>query len=349
MRIAIATVKVPFVYGGAEILAEGLRDALCAAGHEAEIFAFPWKWYPPSRILEQMLACRFFDVAESEGKPIDRVIGLKFPAYYIPHPNKVLWILHQHRQAYDLWDHPLAGDLMHHPDGQQVRGAIENADRQLMTEAQGIYTISRNVSARLRKFCGMDSIPLYHPPLGAELFHCAEPEPYLFFPSRIWPTKRQALVLEALTHTGPAVRVKFAGAPNNPDYGIEIRRLAERLGVSDQVEWLGNISEEHKRDLYARSMAVIYPPIDEDYGYVTLEAMLASKAVITCSDSGGTLEFVQHERNGLVADPAPASLGNALTAAWADPERTRAWGQASRRRYQDLDISWANALRRLLS
>ncbi len=56
MRVLIATVKVPFVQGGAELHAEGLRKALCAEGHEAEIVALPFKWYPPERILEQMLA-----------------------------------------------------------------------------------------------------------------------------------------------------------------------------------------------------------------------------------------------------------------------------------------------------
>jgi hypothetical protein len=116
MRILITTVQVPFIRGGAEILAEGLRDALRSEGHEAEIVAIPFKWYPPERILEQILACRLLDITETMGMPIDRVIGLKFPAYFIPHTNKVLWILHQHRTAYDLWDHTLS-DLILFPNG----------------------------------------------------------------------------------------------------------------------------------------------------------------------------------------------------------------------------------------
>src|SRR5437773_2205296 len=129
MRILIATVQVPFVRGGAEVLAEGLRDALHREGHQAEIVAIPFKWYPPERILDQMLACRLLDLTESSGTPVDRVIGLKFPAYLIPHPNKVLWIVHQHRSAYDLWDHPL-GDLINFPNGVQVRDAIRLADQE---------------------------------------------------------------------------------------------------------------------------------------------------------------------------------------------------------------------------
>ena len=97
MRVAIATVQVPFVHGGAEVLAVGLRDALTRAGHEADIVAVPFKWYPPDRILDHMLACRLLDLSESMGTAIDRVIGLKFPAYLVAHPHKVLWITHQHR------------------------------------------------------------------------------------------------------------------------------------------------------------------------------------------------------------------------------------------------------------
>jgi len=134
MRIIVATVQVPFVRGGAEMHAEGLRDALQREGHEAEIVAVPFKWYPPSRILDCMLACRLFDLSESSGAKIDCLIGLKFPAYFIPHPNKVLWILHQHRAAYDMWDTQLGG----FPDGAMVRSAIMEADKALIPEARAI-------------------------------------------------------------------------------------------------------------------------------------------------------------------------------------------------------------------
>ena len=102
MRIVIATVQVPFVRGGGEMLADGLEAALLAAGHDVETVRLPFKWYPPERIPEHVLAARLFDLTESSGSRIDRMIGLRFPAYLLPHPNKVLWILHQYRTAYDL-------------------------------------------------------------------------------------------------------------------------------------------------------------------------------------------------------------------------------------------------------
>ena len=114
------------------------------------------------------------------------------------------------------------------------------------------------------------------------------------------------------------------------------------------VEWLDWISEEQKRELYANCLGVLFPPMDEDYGYVTLEAMLSSKPVITCADSGGPLEFVVDRQTGLVADSVPEPLARAMDAVWADRRCAAAMGEAGRARYADLKISWENVVERLL-
>jgi len=119
------------------------------------------------------------------------------------------------------------------------------------------------------------------------------------------------------------------------------------LRVHDRVEWLGQISEEEKREAYALARAVVFPPLDEDYGYVTLEAMLASKPVLTCRDSGGPLEFVQHERTGLVADPNPECIANAMDRLWRSPDEAQVFGEAGRSRYEQMNINWKNVVRKL--
>ncbi len=348
MRVLIATTQVPFIRGGAEAHAEGLRDALRAEGHEAEIISVPFKWYPPEKVLDHMLACLLLDLQEVAGTRVDLLIGLKFPAYLISHPNKVLWILHQHRTAYELWDHPL-GDLIYWPNGAEVRDIIRLADRQIIPEAKRVFANSGNVARRLKEFCGIESNPLYHPPPSAEQFYYAPAEEYLFFPSRLCHPKRQALVLEALAHTARNIRVRFAGTPDRPAYAEELKDSARRLKVCDRVEWLGEVTEEEKRRLYAHALGVLYPPVDEDYGYVTLEAMLASKPVITCADSGGPLEFVRDRETGLVADPTPESLAAAMAGLWEQPERAKRWGQAGHALYEQLGITWVNVVKRLLS
>ena len=130
MRIVIATVQIPFVSGGAEAHAAGLKDALVREGHEAEIVTVPFNPAEPERIADQMLACRLLDLSEIHGTRVDRLIGLKFPAYLIPHPNKVVWVLHQHRAAYDLWNYPFE-DLNASPRGVLVREAVRRGDQLL--------------------------------------------------------------------------------------------------------------------------------------------------------------------------------------------------------------------------
>ena len=348
LRILILTTQVPFVRGGAEILAEQLQFALQKNGHIVETVAIPFKWYPPEKIVEHMLACRLLDVSESCGVSVDRVIGLKFPAYLIPHPNKVLWLLHQHRAAYDLWESPFC-DLRNFPHGDEVRRTIHNADKELIPAAKGVYTISDNVSSRLKRYCGITSEPIYHPPQNAENFYCGPDEGYLFFPSRLNHLKRQELVLQALAKTRQSVKVFFAGAADNPAYGNDLIRLSEKLGIDGRVKWLGSVAEEEKRRHYAHCRGVIFPPLDEDYGYITLEAMLSCKPVITCHDSGGPLEFVVGGQTGVVAEPAPECLAEAMDELWSDQSRSIRWGKAGRERYHEMHINWENVVERLIS
>jgi glycosyltransferase involved in cell wall biosynthesis len=348
MRVLALTTQVPFVRGGAERLAEGLIRSIQAAGHEAELVAIPFKWYPAERVLDHMLMCRLLDLTEACGDRIDRVIGLKFPTYLVPHPNKVMWLVHQHRTAYDLWDSEY-GDLIKMPNGVQVRQAIINADNNALKECQSIYTIAGNVSKRLQRFNNVDSQPIYSPPQGAENFYCDEAQDYFFFPSRLNVMKRQYLVLEALAHTQRPVKVVFAGKSDEAATWNSLQEQLRRLQIGDRVEFLDEISEAEKVKRYAQAIAVVYPPLDEDYGYITLEAMLAAKPVITCEDSGGSLEFVLDRYTGQVAAPTPESLAAAMDELWDDRQLAKHLGAAGRDRYQQMNISWANVAQKLLS
>src|SRR4051812_42357259 len=262
---------MPFVSGAAGAHAAGLKAALVREGHEAEIVTVPFNPAVPERIADQMLACRLLDLTEIHGTRVDRLIGLKFPAYLIPHPNKVVWVLHQHRAAYDLWDYPFE-ELSASPRGLMVREAIRRGD-QLLKEARAVFANSKNIANRLGHFCGINSTPLYHPPPHADKFFCADrTDDYFFFPSRFSASKRQSLVLEALALTKEKVKVRFAGVSDSAEYEKRLHHLAEKLGVETGVDWLGYIAKEENPEHSSRATAVFSPPIDEDYGYITLEA-----------------------------------------------------------------------------
>ncbi len=347
MRVGIATVQVPFVRGGAEMLAESLQAALRDAGHQAEIIAMPFKWYPAARVPEHMLAARLMQVEESVGQRIDRLIGLKFPAYLMPHRSKRLWLLHQHRSAYDLWEAPFS-DLLHAPGRGPCAQRRPRRRRCAFGECEALYTISRVVSDRLRRFNGVESEPLHHPPPGADRLRPGPYGDYILFPSRVNESKRQHLAIEALALTREPVRLCFIGAGDAPEYAAALRARCAALGLDGRVEWRGRVSEAERLALYAGCLAVMFPPLEEDYGYVTLEAMLCAKAVLTTEDAGGPLDFVVDGHNGLVCAPQPEALGAALDRLWLDRSRTEAWGRAGRQRYADLGLGWSHVLDRLL-
>ncbi len=346
MRIAITTVQVPFIRGGAELLAEELARALREAGHQAEIVSIPFKWYPAHCLVDAMATWRLTDLTSSNGQNIDHVIALKFPAYLANHPRQTVWLLHQHREAFDLWDSQF-NSLRPDPQGAEVRELIACADRHYIQRARACYTISRNVSRRLQESCGISSRPLYHPPPGASGMRRGECGDYLLMPSRINQTKRQSLVLAALRLTHSDVRVVFMGESDQAEYGARLRAEAAPLG--NRARWLGRVSAADRIQLYADARAVIFPPVDEDYGYVTLEAMLAAKPVLTCTDSGGVLEFVVDGDNGLICEPEAEVLAAALDRLWKRPDQARQMGERGAERYVELDIGWDNVLPHLLA
>lgn len=346
MRIAVANTQAPFVVGGAELHALNLCKALRAAGHEAELVTIPFNWRSADGLLDHIIAASNIDLTEFFGAPIDLMIGLKFPAYLMRHPNKVVWLLHQHREAYDLWDAGLGG-LRQQEGGQAMRGVIADIDTKALGAVKRLFANSNNVAARLKRYNGIHSDPLYHPPPLAESIRAGQYGDYFYFPSRISGLKRQGLALEALAKCRSQARIVFSGGADSGNDAGAFRGKIEDLNLSDRVEWRGHVSDDEMLDLYANARAVIFPPHDEDLGYVTLEAMLARKPVITTTDSGGPLEFVSDGVHGLVAKPDPRSLADALDRLWERPDDAQRLGAQARQRYDELGISWSNVVRKL--
>lgn len=348
MRVLVARAHIPFARGGAEILADALIAALREAGHEADLVAIPFQSHPPKRILEHMLAAKLLDLRCAMGAPADRVVALSFPTYFAAAARKTLWLLHLHRAAYDLWDHEF-GSMGASPDGTAVRAAIMAADRREIAAIEPRFTISRRVAERVRSHLSLEADALYPPVPGAERYRCEADEPYLFFPSRISSLKRQILAVQATKRAEAGIKLVLAGPPDTIALRDELMTAIAEAGGEERITYLGSISEEKKRELYARCRAVLYPPYDEDYGYVTLEAMLAAKPVITCTDSGGPLEFVVPGETGFVTPPDADGLAAAIARIAERPDEARRLGAAGRARIDTLGINWPNTIERLLA
>ena len=158
-RILICTSQVPFVRGGAELLAEGLRDALRQRGHSVDIVSLPYSWQPHEQLGKAALAWRLLDLSHVDGVPVDQIICTKFPSYVAAHPNKAVWLVHQHRQAYD-WYGTALSDFANTNEDREVRAMLLRLDRRMLSEAQQRFAISRNVAERLKRFNGLESTVL---------------------------------------------------------------------------------------------------------------------------------------------------------------------------------------------
>ncbi len=199
-RILICATQVPFVRGGAELLVDGLRDALRAHGHLADVVSLPFAWQPHELIAQSALAWRLLDLSNVNAVPIDQVICTKFPSYAVRHPRKAVWLVHQHRQAYDWYGTPYS-DFANTDADRAIREQLLRMDRKMLGEATHRYTISRNVSERLRRFNGLDSAPLYPPSRYAGLLRAGPYGGYLLSDARLDAAKRLDLLLHALACT----------------------------------------------------------------------------------------------------------------------------------------------------
>lgn len=341
-RILICNTQVPFVRGGAENLAEGLRDALHEHGHTVDIVTIPFAWQPPERIRESALAWRMIDMTSANNVSVDQVICTKFPSYLVRHPHKVVWLVHQHRQAYDWYGTPMS-DFVNTPEYRNVREAVFRMDERGLGEAQALYTISRNVSDRLSHFNRLHSTPLYPPSRYANRLYAAEYGDYILSPSRLDRAKRLDLLLEALAHTTTPLRVIFAGTGVDQE---RLERLANKLRLGERVAFLGYVDDATLIDLYARARAVYYAPINEDYGFAAAEACGAARPLVTTSDAGGVLELVQNGVTGYVVAPEPVAIAQHLDMLMSNALLAEQMGHAALPLVRD--ITWERVVQALV-
>jgi glycosyltransferase involved in cell wall biosynthesis len=322
--VIVCECQVPLVSGGAEIHARELVHALRRHGYLADRVAIPFKWYPKEEILAHAAAWRLIDLSESNGQPIDLVIGTKFPSYFVRHPRKVTWLVHQYRAGYELCG-TCYSDFDHSERDVALRDRLLQLDREMLSESRRIFTIARNISMRLEKFNGLSSEPLYPPPKLADRIRPGPYGDYVLSIGRIETVKRVDLAVKAMTLVDRPIRLLVAGDGTGRD---NVERLATEIGVADRVEFLGRIDDERLIELYAGALAVVFAPYDEDYGYITLEAFLARKPIVTAQDSGGPLEFVRNGINGLVCAPDAEEIAGSINRLAADRPCARRLGEA---------------------
>ncbi len=90
----------------------------------------------------------------------------------------------------------------------------------------------------------------------------------------------------------------------------------------------------------------MFVPKDEDYGLITVEAMMCGKPVITTDDSGGPNELIESGRTGYSTKADARELAKAMTTLAQSPDLAVQMGAAAKQRISQ--ITWKTTVDPLL-
>ena len=341
LKVCICSAQIPFASGGTEMLVDSLASEIVARGHSSEIVRLPLQTQPHEELLKSCLAWRLLNLDFVELENIDLVITTRFPSYMVRQQNKVIWLVHQYRQIYDLYDSPYTSFQPTTKDN-EIRKHLIELDNQSFREAKKIFTISQTVANRLKRYNGIEAEVLFPPVSDSNEFYFDAQEKHILSVARLAGNKRVHLLIEAMQHVSEEFHAVLIGDGYARE---ELERKAEQLGVSNRVHFRGQVTRKEVIAHYANAGAVFYGPKDEDYGFATLEAFYARKPVITCDDSGGVLEFVD-DSCGWIAPADPAAIASCIEETLRNPQRSREKGEHGYLKVAP--IHWDYVLERLL-
>lgn len=382
MKIAIVSPQpIPLVLGGAENLWWGLQQHFQShTEHDCDIISV---MSPEGSLWELVNTYETFSKLDLSA--YDCVITGKYPAWMVKHPNHICYMLHRLRGLYDTYV-PTQHDAswLKHPKLQNFSSWLEDGIRQADTdqipelfdrlrtmresnlpEAAFAFPgpLSRLVvhfldnaalsSARIKKYAAISTtvasrkvyfppdaaIDVLYPPPHRDNYFCGESS-YFFTSSRLDRPKRIDLLINAMKLVKGNIPLLIAGT------GPDEERLKALAGENPRIRFLGYVPDDKMPGLYADARAVPFVPADEDYGLITIEAMMSAKSVLTVSDSGGPCEFVDHGKTGFVCAPRPEELAIYLEQLALDEALAKQLGQAASRKVET--ISWANVAKGLL-
>lgn len=264
-------------------------------------------WLP--RILESMWCFRF---RAGRLRDADTVVysGFYAPlAVYQQRQGRRIYYCHTiPRFAYDLYDSTLERfPLPLRPFYAmfvrwfrwQYESAIGRMDRILVN--------SENVRQRLRRYTGRDAEVVY-PPVATQHFVPLEDEGYYLSTARLVANKRVDVIVQAFLAMPERRLVVLSGGP-------ELERLQAMAAGARNIRFTGWQTDEALRRWVGGARAVVYVPVDEDFGMSPVEAMAAGKPVIGVAE-GGLLETVIPRETGMLIEspPDPSSLVQAVEA-----------------------------------
>jgi glycosyltransferase involved in cell wall biosynthesis len=151
--------------------------------------------------------------------------------------------------------------------------------------------------------------------------------PFVLFVSSLWPYKNCDGLLRAFAVAKPDLaghRLVIVGPGRDTTYVRSLHELADRLGIADDVVWVGGVPLEETVDFYRAADVFVYPSHNETFGLTILEAMACGCPVVT-SDRSAMPETAGGA--AYLADPEdPAAIAAAIMRALNDGEELRTLG-----------------------
>lgn len=335
MKIAVVGPSpVPFTIGGAENLMWGLCDSINQyTEHQAELIKVPVKELSFWDLVDSYYSFYKLDLSH-----FDMVITSKYPSWMVQHDNSICYMMHTLRGLYDTYhlmgqpeevtpgcaavdrlldymeknvypealdgffemlygmkeDSSIPGEYFGFP-APLIRKVVRYMDSCALQQrgVKKFGAISNTVKNRTDYFPDGAKVQTIYPPTTLKDCSCGEYN-YVFMISRLDAPKRIDLLIKAMKHVKSNIKLLIAGT------GPERQRLEELAKGDSRIEFLGFVRDEEVEQYYANSLVIPYFPYDEDYGYITVEAMLHKKPVITTVDAGGPTEFVEDGETGFV-------------------------------------------------
>lgn len=337
MKIAVLLPLVPFVFGGAEKMADDLVFHLNKFGHQAKRYDTAHGSSRPRYLTKGLLNTSCIKLDD-----VDLVIPLLPFNTNIDHPNVVPWLITQEKPLYTQYDNPYMGYGRFGAEGEAVRNLFIRNDSGTLRSLQRVYTISPRVKELIKEYNGIDVEVLVLPLEEDGTFFCREYGDFFLYHGRLHRQKRPHLAVDAMCYTKTNVKLLVAGTGEDPDYVKEIEETIKKHKLQDKVALcVGHFSDEQKVDWLSKCLGGFYLGENEDYwAIVTTEVMLSKKPVIAPLDTDATKYVVRDGITGLQPVGTPQAIAEAMDRLYLDKAAARRMGEAGEKLIREVSPSW---------
>jgi len=330
-QIAIVVpVSAKAISGGAELLYQGLKNALNKSGYNARLIELVVDESSFEHILKAYEQFENLDLSH-----YDAVISTKSPSYAIQHKNHLCYLLHTIRVFYDRFDDEMKPTAFN----KKCREQIIQRDNHIFKRLDNLLTIGHEVTLRLMKYNNIYHSQVLHPPLTIDHFNTQSYDNFAFIPSRLHRWKKIDFLINAWQQVNSDIKLYIAGTGEDEAY---FKKLAAN---DERIHFLGKINDQELADYYSKCLFVPFAPINEDYGFVTLEAFRSKKMVLSCDDSGEPANMIINNINGYVVPRDEKAFAAQVDLICTNKNKTKQLGEQAYALSEK--INWQNTIQEI--